>query len=212
MSNFKEMDKKQRDAYYRSAIVDCLGSEMNTQDRCGWIKQKYKDWGLQGSYILDIACRDGFVTRRFLEDDCEIMGFDICEDAIKKATEVAKAAYPKKKHHYYNLSIEQFPWITNEGLFDLVVCFELIEHITPEEVAFLMDKMQFSLKPGGYACISTPHKNGKYGDDGDDPTHINCYDEKRLHDQILVTTGRSPEIIRDGEFLFAYWRNVKNED
>ena len=167
---------------------------------------------MQGKYILDVACRDGFVTRRFLQDDCEIMGFDICHDAIDKAKEIARGKYPKNKHHYYDLSIQHFPWEVNKGLFDMVICFEFIEHIPGEDVVWLLGKISESLNEGGYAAISTPHIDGKYGENGDDETHINLYDEERLELQILVTTGHQATVTRDGEFIYAYWKNVKNEE
>jgi len=207
--DFKNATQEERDQWYRDFEVQCEGDEDGTADRAGFIKRKFKEWGLEGCSILDFPCHDGYITRGFLKDKCQITGFDIGIDCITNAIRLAETRYPRHQGHawkYYIRGFDNFDWDFCQEEFDLVVNFEFIEHIVVKDVAFVMTKMHESLKPGGYGAISTPQKDGQYGDQGNDHAHINCYDAKRLREEVLAATGVNPDIEETDDFLFCSWR------
>jgi len=207
--NWEKSTQKQRDDWYKEYEVQCLGSEDNTNDRCGFLKNKFKEWELDGAHILDFPCHDGFVTRGFLGKGCQIIGFDIGTDAIAKSNEVAQQNYPKEKGfiwEYQEASTNKFNWKKYSEEFDLIVCFEFIEHITPADVKKVLKQMQSVAKRGGYITISTPQKSGIYGDKDDNGAHINCYTVERLSEEIFEAIGYQAEFEEDENFIYGWWR------
>lgn len=203
--NFIESDQSQRDDWYEKRQLDCVGSEENTADRCGWIKRMYSEWLIKGKRILDVACRDGFVTRSFLKDSCSITGIDICKDAVNTASKMALKKYSDKKWVYLPVSIDDYPWELSHGKFDLIICFEFIEHIPSEKVSWLIGKLHNTVSKNGFVAMSTPQRDGKYGINGDDVSHINLYTAETLSDEVFNATQIRPRIEADQDFLYCYW-------
>lgn len=207
--NWASSSQEERDQWYRDYEVQCLGDEGNMADRCGYLKRKYKEWNIGNPYILDFPCHDGFVTRGFLGNGASILGFDIGIDAIKMSNEVAEQRYPKDKGFewdYILSSIKEFDWTSYEGAFDIVVCFEFIEHILRKDVDELLTLMDIVTKPGGYVAISTPQKSGKYGDSDENGSHINIYTADDLKKQIAQSINVKPEVEETEDFIFVSWR------
>lgn len=100
-----------------------------------------------GQKVLDIACGTGYGTDMLLKHGCEVIGADI-DDGI---LEVAKKKWNHRefrKADVLNLSFE-------EGLFDAVVSFETMEHVTDGER--FLSEMNRVIKPGGIFVCSTPN-------------------------------------------------------
>ena len=98
-----------------------------------------------GRRVLDIGCRYGTLTSRYLVGN-DVVGMDVDRDALEKAADLgietiwADAEEP--------LSFE-------DGSFDVVVAGELLEHVRDPQA--LVDEVHRVLRPGGTFVGSVPN-------------------------------------------------------
>jgi len=103
--------------------------------------------------ILDIGCGAGTLSTYLASQGNDVNGIDISSNAIKKCQESARHLKIK------NLLFEKmnFPNQIPRFKYDFIICSEVIEHLSDDEMAL---KTIFSLlNPKGIAIISTPSKN-----------------------------------------------------
>jgi len=105
--------------------------------------------------FLDIGCNDGSITQKISikAKVNESYGVDIAE----KMLNVARSKGIKTILHDLNEE-KKFPF--PENYFDIVTCFEVIEHTLATD--FLLDEIYRVLKPSRYAIISTPRLDSLY--------------------------------------------------
>ncbi len=111
----------------------------------------------QPANIWDAGCGDGQSTFSLAKSypSSEIIGTDISTNSIDRCKAILK------KNPMDNVSFEVCDLIdTNyENYFDLIVCFEVLEHIEDYEV--VIQKFSKALNPNGYLIIHTPAE-GKF--------------------------------------------------
>jgi len=108
--------------------------------------QLFKKWMGENKKVLDMGCRDGILTRHFIEKN-EVTGLDIDKQALEACRE--------------NLNIEtkwadfslQIPIPTSS--FDVVVAGEVIEHLPYPEITIA--EIYRILKPEGLFIGSVPN-------------------------------------------------------
>ena len=108
--------------------------------------QLFKKWVGKNKKVLDMGCRDGILTRHFIEQN-EVTGMDIDQLALEAC----------KK----NLNIEtiwadfslQIPLPTSS--FNVVIAGEVIEHLPYPEIT--ISEVSRILKPGGLFVGSVPN-------------------------------------------------------
>ena len=108
--------------------------------------QLFKKWVGKNKKVLDMGCRDGILTRHFIEQN-EVTGLDIDQLALESC----------KK----NLNIEtiwadfslQIPLPTSS--FNVVIAGEVIEHLPYPEIT--ISEVSRILKPGGLFVGSVPN-------------------------------------------------------
>jgi len=100
-------------------------------------------------YVLDIACGTGYGTR-MLSDFCRgVTGVDINPDTV---------AYAYKNYGGANRDFQQGDILNIKGQYDIIVCYETIEHVNKEEGLLAIENLKKCLKPKGLLFISTPKK------------------------------------------------------
>lgn len=118
-----------------------------------------------GARVLDFGCGTGYGTALLGEVATSAVGMDIAAEAIKWARET---------HRNPKLSFEERADL-GRGLppasFDLVTCFEMIEHVNHEMQRETICSIANMLAPGGRLVISTPDPQftAPYGDN---PYHL----------------------------------------
>jgi len=99
--------------------------------------------------ILDIACGTGYGTR-FLSDYCKTAtGIDLDEDTVKYANDIYRGE--NRSYHQGNI-------LEVTGQYDVIVCYETLEHVSKEDGIKVMQNLKACLKPEGILFISTPKK------------------------------------------------------
>lgn len=105
----------------------------------------------QGKRVLDLACGEGYGSWLLAQSAIEVIGVDIDEPIIHHATSV----YQQDNLRFLQGSIVDIP-IHQNRTFDLVTCFEALEHIVEHEA--LLSEVKRMLSKDGLFIVSTPNK------------------------------------------------------
>lgn len=131
--------------------------------------------------ILDIGCAFGYGSAKLAAVAQEVQAVDLYEEAVQSAQQQYQRA--NLRYAIMDGCNLQFP----DGSFDLVVSFEVIEHVEkPQE---FLHEIRRVLRPGGMAILSTPNglvsaANGQMSD----PTHLREYSPSEFESE-LHTAG-----------------------
>lgn len=105
----------------------------------------------RGKRVLDLGCGTGYGSAEISKSAASVTGLDISADAI----DYGKRAYTQTNMRFLRASAASIP--ARNGAFDLVVAFEVIEHI--EEWRPLLEEVRRVLSPRGQLVVSTPNKS-----------------------------------------------------
>ncbi|MCE7993726.1 MAG: class I SAM-dependent methyltransferase [Roseivirga sp.] len=103
---------------------------------------------VEAKAVLDVASGEGYGTFLMAAKAESVVGIDI----DPAATEHAGNKYRQENVSFDTADICQLPF--GPDTFDVITCFETIEHLTAHEAA--LDSLKRVLKPGGILLISTP--------------------------------------------------------
>ncbi|MFZ4115249.1 MAG: rhamnan synthesis F family protein [Chthoniobacterales bacterium] len=106
---------------------------------------------VQGKYVLDVACGEGYGSNMLARKAASVIGVDIDEKTIIHA----QKKYRRSNLFFKQGSCTELP-LSNHSI-DIVVSFETIEHIAEHEK--MLSEIKRVLKPGGILIISSPEKH-----------------------------------------------------
>ncbi len=161
--------------------------------------------------ILDYGCGVGVIDLFLASKGHKVIGFDISSKAINIANESARTLNLKKRSSFFELS--KFNKEVKKGMYDLVVCTEVIEHLENDTV--VVKKLIGLLKKGGILFITTPSINAPLFKLGltkkfdDSVGHLRRYDPKKLEALIessgmkVVNIRRTEGVIRNSLFIIS---------
>ena len=122
-----------------------------------------------GRRVLDLASGEGFGSALLADVAASVTGVDIDERAVEHSS----AGY-----HAPNLSFARASGTDlsafGDGAFDVVVAFEMIEHVAEQEA--VLREVARVLAPEGFLIMSTPERRA-YSDDRE---FVNPYHEREL--------------------------------
>ncbi len=101
--------------------------------------------------VLDIACGEGYGTELLARKAEYAAGVDVDEKTIRHAT----SRYLRDNLEFMHGSVLDLP-IKDESRFDVIVCFEGLEHIAEHDK--LLSEVKRLLKDDGLFIVSTPNK------------------------------------------------------
>lgn len=114
--------------------------------------------------VLDLASGEGYGSALLSRNASYVCGIDIDDAAVGHAS----SRYAKPNLQFVKGSITKVP-ISEDHSFDMIVCFEAIEHIEDHEA--LLSEVKRLLKPGGVFVVSTPNKAYEDGEE-ENPFHL----------------------------------------
>src|SRR5437870_1677877 len=119
-----------------------------------------------GKRVLDLASGEGYGSKMLSASAASVVGIDIDENVVRHAAE----KYSSKTLQFLSGSITSVP-IREDHSFDVIVCFEAIEHI--DDQIGLLAEVKRLLKPDGAFVVSTPNK-AIYHDESaeENPFHV----------------------------------------
>lgn len=103
-----------------------------------------------GARVLDAGCGTGYGAAMLAQTATWVAGVDVAREAV----DYARGRYSLPNLSFLQASATALPF--NEGAFDLVVAFELIEHVPDWRT--LLSELRRVLAPGGRCLISTPNR------------------------------------------------------
>ena len=106
---------------------------------------------VQDKRVLDLACGEGYGSYLLARRAAAVVGIDIDKQTVKHA----RNKYLKSNLDFKVGSITDIP-IEGNNVFDVVVCFEALEHV--EEHENLLKEVKRLLTPAGLFIVSTPNK------------------------------------------------------
>ncbi len=174
---------------YNSVVYCTRKQEGQLMDKPEWTGERFLPWiegatlhyehlhryrfaaeWVAGCRVLDLGCGEGYGSHLLSRTALHVTGLDI--DAA--CTRHAAAKYQQPNLTFVTGSMTEIP-VDGSGLFDRVVCFEALEHISAHDE--LMTEVRRVLAPGGLFVVSTPDKKYYADADGFD----NDYHEKELY-------------------------------
>jgi len=111
------------------------------------------DKSITGKKVLDMGCGDGWIEKILLSKGAKyVNGIDLSPEVIKKAKK-----QNLKKVSYRVSDAINLPF--KKSSFDVIVAFEVLEHIQPKGEKMMFSEVVRVLKPGGEFFLTTPHKH-----------------------------------------------------
>jgi len=111
----------------------------------------YASMFVRGKHVLDLASGEGYGSKMMSDIAASVIGVDIDD----KAVEHARSRYGSANLQFLKGSISGVP-IPEDHSFDVIVCFEAIEHIEDHDP--LLREVKRLLKADGIFIVSTPNK------------------------------------------------------
>jgi SAM-dependent methyltransferase len=124
-----------------------------------------------GKRVLDAGCGAGYGSAELAGQAFSVTGADVAAEAV----DFARANYPLPNLSFEQASCDRLPH--RDGCFDLVVAFEVIEHL--ERWSEFLQEARRLLAPGGQLIVSTPNKlyyTESRGVQGANPFHVHEFD------------------------------------
>ncbi len=125
---------------------------------------------VNGKCVLDLACGEGYGSYLLSKNANYVIGIEIDEVAVRHA----RHKYTTQHLEFIRGSILEIP-IKSGKKFDVVVCFEVIEHL--EEHEKLLFEVKRLLNENGLFIVSSPNKKVY----SDDRNFINRFHKKELY-------------------------------
>jgi SAM-dependent methyltransferase len=104
----------------------------------------------RGKRVLDIGCGTGYGSAVLAEAALHVTGVDVSPEAVASA----RAAFSRENIEFLSASAERLPF--PDSSFDLIIAFEVIEHL--EDWKALLAEARRLLSPTGQFIVSTPNK------------------------------------------------------
>ncbi|KKM75534.1 hypothetical protein LCGC14_1389280 [marine sediment metagenome] len=133
--------KKAYRQYYKGLKTAIGGNE-----RFAWVRDILLE-NVTGKVILDVGCGEGTLLKMLKDNNNDVFGIDASETGVfsceQKGLSCALA----------DISIDEFPY--HNDMFDIVLCFETVEHIESPHHCFW--EIKRVLKDKGTFIISIPN-------------------------------------------------------
>lgn len=107
---------------------------------------------VKNKIILDAACGEGYGSHVLNEEANKVYAIDLDENAIKEA----QKKYREDNIQFTSSSIEKLQF--KDKMFDTIVSFETIEHVTEDIQKSFLKEVSRTLKEDGVFVVSTPNK------------------------------------------------------
>jgi len=158
-----------------------------------------------GMRVLDVGCGVGAISLYLAARGCDVLGIDVSEQAIASCRKSAEHIGLVGRVTFEAMDAAS---LQAAGPFDVVICFEAIEHMADDGV--VLRRLRELVQPEGRLLISTPSPRSpvhrfrlrRHGKDAFDEAagHLRRYTAEQLL-ALLSETGFAPLEVRFGDGL-----------
>jgi 2-polyprenyl-3-methyl-5-hydroxy-6-metoxy-1,4-benzoquinol methylase len=144
---------------------------------------------LAGRKIVELGFGNGGFLRYAMDEGANVGGTELLAEACARATERGARLY---------LPDLSDAAAENAGNFDLVVAFDVMEHMTGEQLLVLFDTLAALLKSGGHVLARFPNAQSPLGcvTQNGDWTHRSALSAQVL---MQILTGKPWALVRAGD-------------
>ena len=134
-----------------------------------------------GKRVLDAGCGAGYGAAELARFACSVVGADVAAEAVD---------FAREQYRLPNLRFEQASCTAmphRDSSFDLVVAFEVIEHL--EHWREFLHEARRLLSPGGQFIVSTPNRlyyTESRGKEGANPFHVHEFDFEEFRAELTA--------------------------
>lgn len=132
-----------------------------------------------GKRVLDAGCGSGYGAAELARTASAVVGVDLSQEAV----EYAQLHYPLPNLSLLRADCIALPFA--DGSFDVVVAFEVIEHL--QEWLVFLSELRRLIAPGGRAILSTPNRCyylDSRGSTGPNPYHTHEFTFAEFHEEL----------------------------
>jgi 2-polyprenyl-3-methyl-5-hydroxy-6-metoxy-1,4-benzoquinol methylase len=157
-----------------------------------------------GKSILELGCSEGVGVPILAEFAASYTGVDLDAEAIS----TARKNWPDRKLKF----IEDDFLAKKYGAYDVVVSFDVIEHIHRKKEGTFFSALTKNLKNDGIVIVGTPNATAfKYASKASRLGHVNMFEHDRLkkemqkHFKTVFMFGMNDEMIHSGYLPMAHY-------
>jgi ubiquinone/menaquinone biosynthesis C-methylase UbiE len=151
--------------------AEAIASEFqNKMEAEHFVRYNFASQFVEGKRVLDLGSGSGYGSQILFEKGHanSVWGIDLSDEATNYATNT----FGNEKVSFKVSTADDTGF--ENGYFDVVTCFELIEHV--KEYSNLIDEVKRVLKKDGVFIVSTPHKKGETTN----PFHVHEFELKEF--------------------------------
>ena len=113
--------------------------------------RKFKPFG-DGTRVVEVGCGEGGNLLPFARSGCEVVGVDISRGKIENAIRFFKERGAEGLFRCVDFLDDEL----QDGMFDIVIAKDIMEHIAPEKKVQFLRRVQLLLRPNGIAFFGFP--------------------------------------------------------
>lgn len=137
--------------------------------------------------VLDYGCGSGYGSRMLAEKASKVIGIDNDMQAIISA----KSSYTKENLTFIEVDLLQDEGLFPSAMFDVIICYEVIEHLERHNGIELLRQLRQKLKSNGILLLSCPkYKPYEERSPARKRLHLHEYTYKDLNDSLESVFAR----------------------
>ena len=189
-----------------SHLAELYQSHHESRGRLGFsiLEKERADWIIRhtpkGGVWLDLGCRDGTLTKHFVDRVDDLVGVDIDPTAIERAKHTVG------RGSFFGMDLLGDWSELEDRKFDVILCSEVLEHVYQPEI--VVSKIIQHLKPGGRFVGTVPNAfflkhrfryllGQRACTPLEDPTHITQFNAQHLK-WVLTFTQTPVTLVLEG--------------
>lgn len=141
------MSEKQYKEFENDSVTPALGAPFFEEHLARYyFARKFAE----GKNVLELGCGTGYGARLLADNAHKVLACDMNQ----KSLDFANKNYSAPNLEFFKMDVTStFP----EKSFDVVISFEVFEHIYPDQVSQYLNTVKKALKPNGKFILSTPN-------------------------------------------------------
>ena len=119
------------------------------------IWETLKNKKVRGMKVLDLGCLEGGISLRLAEKGAKVVGVDVRDGHLKKASFSAEYLGLKRRCNWIQGDVTESNLWNNLGIFDIIICSGLLYHLNEIDIPLFMRNIFNACRNNGIVIIDT---------------------------------------------------------